>query len=251
MKKHYFISIIFFGMFLLTAYNGYSQNVRLLEVKPTTNEITLKNFGSSAQNVSNWWVCSLFVYQQINNLTITDGNTMLMPDATITFTGFTLNNTASDLGIYDSSSFGSSTAMQDFVQWGAGGQGRESVAVSKGIWTAGDFLSSTGPFAYQGNGTENGLGFWITLSIDDFLNASKIVLFPNPAVDQLTLVNLAQLQISELQIFDISGRKVEVISNLQGSEETTINLTNFNSGVYFFQIFDSNQNSVVRKVIVK
>ena len=32
--------------------------------------------------------------------------------------------------------------MHDFVQWGSAGNGRESVAVGKGIWTAGDFIST-------------------------------------------------------------------------------------------------------------
>ena len=30
--------------------------------------------------------------------------------------------------------------MQDFIQWGGAGIGRESVAVAKGIWTAGTFF---------------------------------------------------------------------------------------------------------------
>ena len=42
---------------------------------------------------------------------------------------FHFTDNASDLGLYNSSAFSSTTAMEDFVQWGAGGQGRESVAV--------------------------------------------------------------------------------------------------------------------------
>ena len=54
--------------------------------------------------------------------------------------GFPLNNSVADLGLYETNTFGSASAMQDFVQWGSGGNGRESVAVGKGIWTAGDFI---------------------------------------------------------------------------------------------------------------
>ena len=51
--------------------------------------------------------------------------------------------------------------MNDFVQWGSGGHGREFVAVSKGIWGFGDFVSGPSPYRYIGDGTQEGVGFWI------------------------------------------------------------------------------------------
>ena len=66
-----------------------------------------------------------------------------------------------DLGLYlASGSFGATSAMVDFTQWGSGGHGRESVAVSKGIWTAGDFVDGNEPYTYNGDGTQNGVSFW-------------------------------------------------------------------------------------------
>ncbi|NBC57864.1 MAG: T9SS type A sorting domain-containing protein [Bacteroidetes bacterium] len=251
MKKHYLITLLLGLCLMFTAQNASAQNIRLLEVNPATDEITLKNFGSSAQNVGSWWVCSLFVYQQISNLSITNGNMMMMPNDEIIFTGFSLNDSSSDLGLYNSNSFGSSTAMEDFVQWGAGGQGRESVAVAKGIWTAGDFLSSSGPFAYQGNGTQNGLGFWTTLSLDDFLNASQIVLYPNPAESIIILENLSQYPITTIFVFDAFGKKVNAFNNLERLDKTQLNISALNSGLYLFKVFDDQNNFVTQKVIIK
>jgi len=251
MKKHYLFTMILGLILMLTTQNAQAQNIRLLEVNPATDEITLKNFGSSAQNVGSWWVCSLFVYQQINNLNITSGNMMMMPNDEITLTGFSLNDSSSDLGLYNSSSFSSSTAMQDFVQWGAGGQGRENVAVAKGIWTAGDFLSSTGPFVYQGDGTQNGLGFWTTLSLDEFLNASQIVLYPNPTESIITLENLSQHDISGIEVFDTFGRKIDTFSNLNIVDKTQLDLSGLTSGMYIFKVFDENQSFTTQKIIIK
>ena len=251
MKKLYLLPMVL-GLFLMfTTQNAHAQNIRLLQVNPTTDEITLKNFGSSAQNVGSWWVCSLFVYGQISNLNITNGAMMMMPNDEITFTGFSLNDTSSDLGLYNSSAFASSTAMQDFVQWGAGGQGRESVAVEKGIWSAGDFLSSTGPFAYEGDGTQNGVGFWTTLSLDEFLNASEIILYPNPTQNFITLNNLSKQNISSIEIYNTLGKKVGNISNLSQVDETQIDVSDLNSGMYLFRIVDNTNNYVTQKVIIK
>ena len=43
---------------------------------------------------------------------------------------------------------------------GGGGLGRESVAVTKGIWGMGDFLDGPAPYDYIGDGTQNGVKFW-------------------------------------------------------------------------------------------
>lgn len=251
MKKHYVFAMILGLCLIFTAQNAQAQNIRLLEVDPATDEITLKNFGSSAQNVGSWWVCSLFLYQQISNLNITNGNIMMMPDDEITFTGFALNDSSSDLGLYNTNSFGSSTAMQDFVQWGAAGQGRENVAVAKGIWTAGDFLNTSGPFAYQGDGTQNGLGFWTTLSLDEFLNASQIVLYPNPAESIITLENLSQYNISKIEAFDTFGRKVNAFNSLDTVDNTQLDVSALTSGLYLFKVFDDANSYVTQKVIIK
>ena len=133
-----------FTLFMLLSLPFAQGQVVINEVQYVgTDQIELKNTGSSMVDVSNWWLCYRFVYRQLSaaNITVT-GNTLMQPGDIITIsgTGLSLDNVSSDLGIYNSSSFGSSTAMQDFVQWGAGGIGREPVAVAKGIWTAGDFV---------------------------------------------------------------------------------------------------------------
>lgn len=51
----------------------------------------------------------------------------------VVLSGFGLNDTSADLGLYNTNSFANAAAMEDFVQYGGSGIGRESVAASKGI----------------------------------------------------------------------------------------------------------------------
>jgi hypothetical protein len=106
--------------------------VRITEVNVSARTVELTNFGSSAQSLTGWFFCHRFIYPSLSG-SLAAGETKQF--------SVSFNQTSSDLGLYNSGSFGSSSAMQDFVQWGEGGLGREFVAVSKGIWSAGAFLT--------------------------------------------------------------------------------------------------------------
>ncbi|MCH8329907.1 MAG: hypothetical protein IH946_00760 [Bacteroidetes bacterium] len=154
------MKILFLASTILSISFMLNAQVRLTVVDPVLDEITIHNYGSSTENINSWWLCARFSYVQLSGITVQSGSLSLAAGADVTVSGFSLNNTSSDLGLYNSSSFTSTTAMQDFVQWGGGGIGRESVAVAKGIWVAGTFISGTGPYYYIGDGTENGVQFW-------------------------------------------------------------------------------------------
>ena len=57
--------------------------------------------------------------------------------------------------------------MIDFTQWGSASNGRESVAVTKGIWSPGDFIEIADTYNYTGNGNQNGVNFWVGSQIFD------------------------------------------------------------------------------------
>jgi hypothetical protein len=118
--------------FILAAGPLSAQQVRITEVNVSARNVELTNFGTTSQSLSGWFFCHRFVYPALSG-TLAAGESRQF--------SVSFNQTSSDLCLYNSSSFGSSTAMQDFIQWGAGGLGRQSVAVSKGIWTAGTFFS--------------------------------------------------------------------------------------------------------------
>ncbi len=139
--------------------------VKITSVNPVTGEVVIENFGSVDIDVSGYRLCARFQYTANLTSVLTSGDLILSGGESATMT-WTLNATSSDLGLYlPTGGFGIAANMLDFTQWGASGIGRESVAVTKGIWTAGDFIDmSTAwnpPYTYTGTFcSETGVNFW-------------------------------------------------------------------------------------------
>ncbi len=152
-------SILLFGWFLLLDASVVSRadaQVVLTEVDYYNDQVEIVNMGASTVNIRNWQLCSLFNYRAISALNVVKGNTNLEPGGVIVLSGFALDDVAADLGLYNSSSFGSPAAMESFVQWGSRGNGREPVAAQKGIWKAGEFVPTVvrgHSIEYKGVGT--------------------------------------------------------------------------------------------------
>ena len=62
-----------------------------------------------------------------------------------------------NLALYRGGNFSNPADIVHFVQWGAGGLGRASVAVAADIWTAGEFVDA-GPLANGGRLEYAGMG---------------------------------------------------------------------------------------------
>ena len=174
-------------------------NIRLVHVDPSIDQVTIKNFGADAVDISDYRLCSLFDYTLnglASDMSIVAGSLKLAAGATVRLSGFALDDTAADLGLYFASGdFTDPTAMADFMQWGSASNGRESVADTKGIWTAGDFISGGVPFSYSGDGTQNGVSFWqsvpltATISLDQNIQPQSGIFAGDPITYTLTLSN--------------------------------------------------------------
>jgi len=137
-----FLRFLIWALSLAAFSSPLQARVVINEVSPNANRVELWNNGTSTVNVSNWQFCSRFQYQPLSSATIVEGNLNLEAGAFLVMDIQPLNNSAADLGLYNSGNFSSASAMEDFVQWGSGGIGRENVAVSKGIWVAGTFVAA-------------------------------------------------------------------------------------------------------------
>jgi len=120
--------------------------------------IELWNIGADTVDISSYWLCSRFNYAELNTLNIESGDLVLEPDTYVVLTGFAFDDQSADVGLYSVNSFTDPNAMVDFIQYGNGGIGRESVAATKGIWTAGTFVpwvATPGEsISYDGSGDE-------------------------------------------------------------------------------------------------
>ncbi|WP_435624867.1 hypothetical protein [Flagellimonas sp.] len=124
--------------------------------------IELYNNGTETVDLSNYWMCfGPGQYFRIGDATATEivsGNVNLAPGEFLVITPVVLEapNDAGGLGLYaNNDGFGNAANIRSFVQWGASGNVRESVAVEAGIWNAGGFVPNV-PFgssiAYDGEG---------------------------------------------------------------------------------------------------
>ena len=268
--------LLFFVLVLLIPATLFSQ-VKINEVvyDPATggDMIELKNFGGSAVDVTNWWFCTNIQYSKIGrDLTVVSGTLNIPAGDFLVLSGRAMTNTA-DLGLYNagvingiSSEFAQQGLMEDFVQWGSGGHGRESVADGKGIWTAGTFVTGVAQgssIEYDGDG--NAASDWAeattpTLgaensnftSVEDPAgipeNFSLEQNFPNPfnpsTVINYTLPQSANLINTRLEIFNLLGQKVRTLVDTRqasGTHAVQWNGTNDSgkllaSGLYVYRL---------------
>jgi hypothetical protein len=139
------------------------QDPRLSEVNPENETITITNYGTCNINLANHRLSSGGSNVNINSLNVVSGTLIVNPNASVTLSWTAWNPPAGgiDMALYSPfPDLNNPEDMLDFMQFGSGGNGRESVAVAKGIWGAGDFVSGLSPFNYIGDGDQNGVAFW-------------------------------------------------------------------------------------------
>ncbi len=146
MKKQ----IIFASTALITLPAAYSAVV-ISEIDLANNRVELVNTGTTTESLTSFWWCNRVngspFYTRVSDDTINSslssatsfsslgaGQTLvldlgagLLPDAN------------GELGLYNTNSFGSATALEDYVLWGGNGV-RDSVAQNAGIWSDNEFI---------------------------------------------------------------------------------------------------------------
>ena len=162
----------------LSAQDVVIQEILYNPAPGVTQKIALQNVSSVPQNVANWCLCNIPSYRTINSpsFNVLSGNPLALQPGEVlileltTISPFTLNAADGEIALYHTNGCGgynNPANLEDFVRWGMNaGLTRESVAVSAGLWTAGDFV----PPAAQGeilvfDGTSDGGGN-ISLSSD-------------------------------------------------------------------------------------
>ena len=250
MKTNYIIKAMLTTVLALFFGQDINAQFKIVEVDPTADTVTIKNFGGTTQNVGDYRLCSLISYRTlVTQTTVVEGSLNLAPNAevTVSIPGY-LNDSAADLGLYlPTGNFGTAANMVDFMQWGSGGNGRESVAVTAGYWTAGTFINVSPPYQFNGGATDFGVGFWDTLlSVNDLNGLSNVTMYPNPASTHLNIqMENNSLSNFTYQVFDVLGKQVMNIVPETGSL-SQIDISGLNEGLYLLKISSGDQTETKR-----
>ena len=129
--------------------DGGAVGISKIDLTASPPTVTIKNDGPTTVNPSAWFWCFEFNYGLVGGGPIDAGQS-----ATYSVAG--LSAVSSDMGLYSCATFGSADCLEDFVEWNGTGIGRESLAVAKGIWSAGGVTADGGLLLFTGNKTMTG-----------------------------------------------------------------------------------------------
>lgn len=88
-----------------------------------------------------------------------------------------------------------------------------------------------------------------SLGTEDF-QRNGLSLYPNPAQHSVTLQNTSLLNLTQLSVFDMMGKKV-LHKSMNTAESTEISIAQLSSGLYVVSVEEANGNTLTSKLMVK
>jgi len=157
--------------------------ITISEIDLANDQVEIVNAGTTTEDISSWWRCNrvngLPFYSTLSSATIdvgfsTSGTSYasFAPGDILLFdsTGL-LTDANGEFALYNTNSFGSATAMEDYILWGANGI-RDFVAQNAGIWIDNDEIDVSGLVA--GDTIQLGLGLPGDQASDYFIGPSTL-----------------------------------------------------------------------------
>lgn len=144
--------------FLLATSISAPGAIVISELDLANNKLEIVNTGGSSVDIAAWWLCNrvngspfYFQFTSAANVSLIPGESSstdfdLASGEFITVqlnAGFVPDG-AGELGLYNINSFGSSTAIEDYVAWGATTGIRDSPADTAGIWVLNESINIAG-----------------------------------------------------------------------------------------------------------
>ena len=87
-------------------------------------------------------------------------------------------------------------------------------------------------------------------SVPTISNTDNILLYPNPAVNELNVVYDASADIKNIAVYNIIG-KVMSVYKVTANNSANLNIANIPSGIYFVRLINSGGETVVTKKFTK
>lgn len=88
-----------------------------------------------------------------------------------------------------------------------------------------------------------------SLGLNDF-NKNGLSFYPNPAKTEIFIKNTTQTALSEVRIFDLTGKLV-VVKSVENTETPSVNISDLSSGIYMIAVQDLSGNKYQSKLVVQ
>ena len=74
------------------------------------------------------------------------------------------------------------------------------------------------------------------VGLDEFTSAKEIVIFPNPAENELNVSWPDKLKVNRIKLVDVSGKNILIQSTSNNIHEITLNVSGIKSGIYVLNL---------------
>lgn len=266
------LNLLLLTLFLSFSLSPSFAQVRINEISHgevdfmgSTNWIELYNAGDSEADVADLFLCDFPAYPRVSSLTVLSGNTTIPAEGYLVLAWTNVDDDA-EIGLYASntSSFGESSFILDYMQYASAGHQREAPAVTAGVWTAGEFvaLANSGESLQFFDNGSVGSGNWASVvatpgeenvmvststeEIDGIPDAFQLNgNYPNPFNPTTTIsYDLANAGHVTLKVFSTLGREVATLVDgvlPQGTYQTEWNGRDGGgavvpSGIYLYRL---------------
>ncbi len=230
-----------------------------IDFNGTDKWIELYNTGSSTIQVDTMQLCNWPDYNFISDLTVLSGNTNLAAGEYVVVAWSLITPGSSEVGLYNAApnGFGVAANMLDYLEYGASGFVRESVAEEAGLWTAGEFVAfpeegrTMSYFDFpptrlekwrQGQPTP-GLANQSPTTLESPVSVNDVSarVYPNPFTEYATIqVVGAERSSATLRILDALGRTVasypSVALNPGETKEFEVSSFGIPAGIYLYHV---------------
>ena len=241
MKK--IILIILLAVFTFNA----DAVLRVKNIDQTLGQITVQNYASIAYSYDLFVIAVGVQYYVLSAILISGTLTGMTPGATAVI-GLTIPPgfaAGESISIWYPGSLPSNATpinLVDFLQYGSAGNAYESVAVTAGTWTLGDFISVPFPINFNGGISDYGINFYGTfVGIDNPNTANDISIYPNPCVDYSIIDIPQEIVIDEsivAEIYNAEGKLIEVTDKIS-DPLFNVNTSKLQTGFYFIRLMNA------------
>jgi len=88
------------------------------------------------------------------------------------------------------------------------------------------------------------------LSLEERELENEMKVMPNPTISNQNVVYHGNINKGKIHIYSQSGRLLKTITIDPSQKESKIDISDFSSGIYFYQVYEGNQKVGIKKVII-